>query len=74
MDFINKKALKPKVKELDSIKLPKETTLENRGTIYISGGEFMSKDEQKKLVEDIDKVIEKYTCKTYGAHLIFTNF
>ena len=63
--------LEGRVPEQPEILKPKLTTLELRAGIFFTGGDFLSEEIKKSLIEEIDTVLEKYTNKNYGMHLIF---
>lgn len=50
--------------------LSQDKTLNNRGTIYITGEEFLTPEKKEELITEIDNLIQKYTVDNYGIHLI----
>ena len=48
------------------------TTLSNKGLIYITGEELLNEESKINLIKEWDDLISKYTDKRYGVHLIIT--
>lgn len=44
-----------------------------KGTIYISGEQYLTLEKKIELIKDLDQLMKKYTEDYYGLHLILSS-
>lgn len=75
MEIGDKKENAPKNHQEQNVKNTSiDTTLSNKGIIYITGEEQLNDAEKTELTNKIDNLIGKYTHKRYGIYLILSRF
>lgn len=75
MEIGDKKENAPKNHQEKNVKNTSiDTTLSNKGIIYITGEEQLNDVEKTELINKIDNMISKYTHERYGIHLILSIF